>query len=103
VLKILCDLGHVECVTESTKLYAEWRASPEPDTFPGIPSSSRSTVLCTAVGAGTAEDWYFLWERYGRSNKAIEKYDILRALGCSRDAAILEQLLGMTLDDTTGK
>jgi aminopeptidase N len=103
VLKNLCGLGHEECVSESQRLYAEWRASPDPDTFPGIPSSSRPTILCTAVRAGTAEDWTFLWERYGRSNKAIEKYDILRALGCSTDAAILEQFLGMTLDESSGK
>ena len=102
-METLCGLDHVECVAESQRLYAAWRASPEPDTYQGIPSSSRPTILCTAIGAGTAEDWTFLLERYGRSNKAIEKYDMLRALGCSKETAILEQLLGMTLNETSGR
>jgi len=103
VLENLCGLDQVECVSESQRLFAAWRASSEPDSYAGIPASSRSTILCTAISTGTNDDWSFLWERYGRSNKAIEKYDILGALGCSRDTSRLLQLLEMTLDESTGK
>jgi hypothetical protein len=102
VLAILCSLNYAECVTESQQLFANWVASPEPDNYAGIPASSRFTIICTAIGTSGKTNWDFLWERYKSSNKAIEKYDMLRALGCSQDLALLESLLGKTLDESSG-
>ena len=65
-------------------------------------SSSRQTVLCTAIQKGTVEDWDFLWSRYLLTDNANEKNTFLGGLACSQEDWILERFLGMALDESSG-
>jgi len=51
----------------------------------------RTVAYCTAIGEGDREDWDFLLNVFRTENNSDERKTIISALGCSRDAATLEE------------
>eukprot|EP00092_Neocalanus_flemingeri_P026889 GFUD01029145.1.p1 GENE.GFUD01029145.1~~GFUD01029145.1.p1 ORF type:complete len:1053 (+),score=224.11 GFUD01029145.1:199-3357(+) len=99
---LLCRLDHKECNDFSLYLLNEWMSLPDPDTSSPIPTSLQTTVLCSGIAKGDVSHWDFLWERYGNSNNANEKVNIMTALSCSNEIWILERYLEMALNEESG-
>jgi len=102
MLAALCRLGHNECSQSSSNLLEEWMSMPNPDLENPIPTSLRSTVLCTGVARGGAAHWDFLWQRYLASNNANEKNNILGALSCTGEVWLLQKYLDMSINESSG-
>lgn len=51
----------------------------------------KSSVYCTAIKHGDAEQWDFAWNMYLKANVANERRQLLRALACSREPWILNR------------
>jgi len=102
MLAALCRLGHNECSQSSSNLLEEWMSMPNPDLENPIPTSLRSTVLCTGVARGGATHWDFLWQRYLASNNANEKNNILGALSCTGEVWLLQKYLDMSINESSG-
>jgi len=102
MLAVLCRLGHTECSETSSQLLEDWMALPNPDSENPIPTSLRSTVLCTGISRGDVTHWDFLWQRYLASNNANEKNNILSALSCSSEVWLLQRYLDMSISESSG-
>ena len=74
----------------------------DPDSQSPLPSSTRDSVLCTAVSEGDEATWDFVWARYLGSHNANEKLSLLTALACSREVWLLERYLEMSLTEEAG-
>ncbi|XP_063990680.1 putative aminopeptidase-2 isoform X2 [Diachasmimorpha longicaudata] len=89
VVNWACAFDLKECTSNSTKLFANWRANEKEL----VPVNLRNTIYCTAIKRGTTDDWNFLWDKYKTAPLATEKVLILGALGCSEDKVLLKKLL----------
>lgn len=102
VVSWMCSLGYDDCKSQSTVLFKEWMASDNPDENNPINPALRKTVYCEAIADGDEKEWAFLFRRFGKSNNANEKTNIMRALACTGEVWILQKYLDMSLDPTSG-
>ncbi|KAK3928579.1 Aminopeptidase N [Frankliniella fusca] len=97
-----CKMEVGDCLEQTRELFAQWRASPQPDKSNPIPPDHRALVYCYAIRHGKSQDWHWLWQRYLRSNVASARVTILGALGCSRDLWVLRRYLEWSIDKESG-
>ncbi|KAK3914740.1 Aminopeptidase N [Frankliniella fusca] len=93
-----CALEQPDCVDSATKAFKALR-----DSAMDVKPSVRSTVYCAGLRAGTADDWDFLWKRYTTTTSPGERTLILGALGCTKDAAKLDEYLKLSLTPDPNK
>lgn len=96
IISDLCSNGHELCVTEAISQYHLWRE--DPITHP-INPDFRTTVYCQGIKNGTLEDYLFIQSEYKLTNDQVEKNRLGFALTCTRNFALLEQLLEETLSN----
>ena len=48
-------------------------------------------MYCSALINGKDDDWDFLWEQYKETDVATDQVLILAALGCTRNADLLNR------------
>ena len=97
-----CKLELGDCLEQARELFAQWRASPDPDKTNPVPQDARALTYCYAIRHGKSQDWDWLWQRYLKSNVASARVTILSALGCSRDLWVLRRYLERSIDKTSG-
>nr|XP_018908056.1 PREDICTED: aminopeptidase N-like isoform X1 [Bemisia tabaci] len=68
---------------------------------PVIPKDIRGSVYCTGVALSGEREWKLMWNRYVKSNIPAEKENILMALGCSKDEAVLGAYLSWSIDENS--
>ncbi|XP_066994962.2 aminopeptidase N [Anabrus simplex] len=100
IVQWACSVDHPGCVSGATDLFRKWRKS-NGSSNP-IPVEVRSIVYCTAIAHGSSEDWDFLWKRFKKSNRNLERSDMLAALGCSKDVDILSRFLSWSIKEDSG-
>lgn len=82
IVTLACEAEHDDCVTKARTLFEEFMKNPKSDI---IPTSLSRTVYCTAVRWGGAKEWEFLYKLRRQVLHEDEKYQIIEALGCTRD------------------
>ncbi|XP_017892658.2 putative aminopeptidase-2 [Ceratina calcarata] len=92
--KLACNYGHKECINTFTSMFQQWKQKNTP-----IKPNYHSVAYCMGVKYGKEEDWEFLWKQYFNSNSATHQETILRALGCTENAKLLERYLSYALKD----
>merc|ERR1719150_2841514 len=61
VAELVCRLGDQECAQHSAQLLADWQTQQDPDASCPLPLSTRTPLLCTALGQGSQQDWDWVW------------------------------------------
>ncbi|KAL3885524.1 hypothetical protein ACJMK2_025576 [Sinanodonta woodiana] len=92
-----CYYGIEDCVQNATAQYREWMTNPN---INSIDADLKSTIYCTAVREGGADEWDFALAQYRKSPVAAEKSNLLSAMACTREVWILSKYLDMTLEGT---
>ncbi|KAK9884518.1 hypothetical protein WA026_007361 [Henosepilachna vigintioctopunctata] len=100
IIRKSCQYGIPSCLMESSQLFAKYEASANNEN--PIPKDLRSLVYCYAIKEGKENEWNFLWNKYKTSNLGSEKSSIMRALGCTRDKALLRKYLEFTITENSG-
>uniref|UniRef100_A0A0C9QRU9 Aminopeptidase N n=1 Tax=Fopius arisanus TaxID=64838 RepID=A0A0C9QRU9_9HYME len=98
VINWACAFDLKDCISNSTKLFANWRANEKEL----VPVNLRNTIYCTAIKHGTTDHWNFLWDKYHTAPLATEKIQILTALGCSENKVLLRKLLMSAITEDSG-
>ncbi|OXA58220.1 Aminopeptidase N [Folsomia candida] len=90
-----CALGDSFCVDYANKLYTEWGQ----DVNKILPIDIQASITCAIVANNGQAGFDFMMAKYiATPMQNPSKVRYLNALGCSRDAGVLQTLLGMTLD-----
>ncbi|XP_052740598.1 aminopeptidase N-like [Bicyclus anynana] len=79
ILNLNCRLGNELCVNQSQEMLQELRNNPTQRLNPDI----QTTVFCSGLRGGSAENFDFLWNRYLNSQDSSEQSILLNALGCT--------------------
>lgn len=102
VLRVVCHLGHQDCIDKSVLKFHDWFHEANPDNNNKISANIRGTVYCTAIKYGPQAYWDFAWERYKRTNVASEKEILLGALSCTREPWMLTRFMELALMPDSG-
>lgn len=97
ILRVVCHLGHQDCIDRSVSKFHEWFHEANPDVNNKISANIRSTVYCTAIKYGRQSYWEFAWERYTRTTVASEKEILLVSLACTREMWLLTRFMELAL------
>ncbi|XP_013114371.1 aminopeptidase N [Stomoxys calcitrans] len=97
-----CRLELYDCTNSAIKYFEQWKMAEHPDEENPIPTDLRTTVYCTAIKYGDADDWKFLWRRYKKNPaKEVEMATVIAALGCSLNKTLLsEYITALFTEDT---
>ncbi|KAJ8921489.1 hypothetical protein NQ315_003107 [Exocentrus adspersus] len=98
VLNTACRLGKSSCITAADVFFYFYRAT-------GVrpPKNLRPVVYCNALRYSSDQtDWEFLWDAYTNSTILTEKTALISALGCSRDSALLNRYLNLSITEDSG-
>lgn len=98
VVRVVCHLGHEDCIRESVGKFNNWFHAGNPDIQNQISPNIRLTVYCTTIKHGSDEYWAFAWERYKSTTVASEKEILLWALACTREPWLLTKYMEMVLE-----
>ncbi|XP_073942541.1 uncharacterized protein [Choristoneura fumiferana] len=93
-LHFACLLGHERCVAESRDRFVALR-----DNNAWVAGGIRRNVYVVGVREGGQQDFNFILSRFRASNLAHDKLEMLRAMGATRDPALLTRYLELTLTD----
>lgn len=96
IISDLCANEYQPCVNEAILQYRLWRSN---QTAHFINPDFRTIVYCQGVKNGTSDDYRFIQSKYKQTNDQVEKNRFGLALTCTRDVALLEQLLNETLSN----
>lgn len=55
-----------------------------------IPVDLAPVVYCSVVSEGTDKEWNFLWNKFRAENVAAVQETILKSLGCTKQAKLIE-------------
>ncbi|KAK7121714.1 hypothetical protein R3I93_022712 [Phoxinus phoxinus] len=94
-IRFACSTGVKECQNLTTGWYRQWMDQPSHNP---IHPNLRSTVYCSAIATGGAEEWDFGWQMFKNATIAIEADKLMSSLACAKDHMLLERYLGYTLD-----
>lgn len=97
ILRVVCHLGHQDCIDKSIAKFHEWFHEANPDLNNKISANIRGTVYCTAIKYGPQAYWDFAWERYKSTNVASEKEILLGSLACTREPWLLTRFMELAL------
>ncbi|ELT91342.1 hypothetical protein CAPTEDRAFT_224136 [Capitella teleta] len=96
ILNTACENGHSDCQAMAQTLFRDWRADPSA-LHSIIRPDVRESVYCSAIEAGSAEDWEFLFEQYQESFSYFGAEPQRRADGliCTTQAWLINRMLGL--------
>ncbi|XP_067293180.1 aminopeptidase N [Pseudorasbora parva] len=94
-IRFACSTGLDECQNLTTDWYRQWMDQPNHNP---IHPNLRSTVYCSAIATGGAEEWDFGWQMFKNATIAIEADKLMSSLACAKDHMLLERYLGYTLN-----
>ncbi|XP_001920418.2 aminopeptidase N [Danio rerio] len=92
-IRFACSTGVDECQNLTSSWYKQWMDQPNHNP---IHPNLRSTVYCSAIATGGAEEWDFGWTMF--KNAAIEADKLMSSLACAKNQTLLKRYLGYTLD-----
>ncbi|CAL8357825.1 unnamed protein product [Lota lota] len=92
-----CSTGLEECQTLVKDWFAAWMNDPGVNK---IEPNLRSTVYCSAIAAGGAEEWNFAWGQFLNTTIATEAEKLRAALACTKEPWLLNRYLEYTLKST---
>uniref|UniRef100_A0A8C2D6I9 Aminopeptidase n=1 Tax=Cyprinus carpio TaxID=7962 RepID=A0A8C2D6I9_CYPCA len=93
-IRFACSTGVDECQNLTTSWYRQWM---DQTNHNPIHPNLRSTVYCSAIASGGADEWDFGWLMF-KNAIGIEADKLMSALACAKDTKLLERYLGYTLD-----
>ncbi|XP_030623171.1 aminopeptidase N isoform X1 [Chanos chanos] len=96
-IRVACSTGVESCQNLTTNWYQQWMDNPDHNP---IHPNLRSTVYCSAIAAGKAEEWEFGWQMFKKASIASEADKLMSSLACTRDELLLNRYLSYTLDST---
>ncbi len=64
-----------------------------------MPSSHRSTILCTAIRHGSNSEFLFALDQYGKTNNQNLKKDISTGLACTKEIWLINKYLYQELEN----
>ncbi|XP_051548711.1 aminopeptidase Ey-like [Myxocyprinus asiaticus] len=96
-LRVACSTGVEACNTLVKTWFQELRDNPAVNL---IKPNLRSTVYCSAIAAGGAEEWDFAWEMFRNATIASEAEKLRAALACATQPWLLNRYLEYTLNTT---
>uniref|UniRef100_A0A673I072 Aminopeptidase n=1 Tax=Sinocyclocheilus rhinocerous TaxID=307959 RepID=A0A673I072_9TELE len=94
-IRFACSTGVDECQNLTTGWYRQWM---DQTNHNPIHPNLRSTVYCSAIASGGADEWDFGWQMFKTATIGIEADKLMSALACAKDTTLLERYLGYTLD-----
>ncbi|XP_064071371.1 aminopeptidase N-like [Vanessa tameamea] len=97
ILNLNCRYGNQHCVNRSQELLQQLRNNPGQTLNPDI----QTTVFCSGLRGGSAENFNFLWERYRASQDSSEQSILLNALGCTSNATLRNFYLNQVIDENS--
>ncbi|XP_063377572.1 uncharacterized protein LOC134664758 [Cydia fagiglandana] len=93
-LHFACLLGHERCVTESRERFVSLK-----DHNVWVHGGIRRNVYVVGVREGDEQDFNFILSRFRSSNLAHDQLEMLRAMGATKNPALLTRYLELTLTD----
>ncbi|XP_041970230.1 aminopeptidase N-like [Aricia agestis] len=97
MLDINCRYGNEHCVSRSQELLQQLRTNPNLRLNPDI----QTTVFCSGLRGGDADNFNFLWQRYLATSDSSEQAILLNAMGCTSNAELREFYLNQVIDDNS--
>ncbi|XP_051975687.1 aminopeptidase Ey-like [Xyrauchen texanus] len=94
-LRVACSTGLEDCNTRVTTWFQEWMKN---SAVNPIKANLRSTVYCSAIAAGGAEEWDFAWEMFKNATIASEADKLRAALACATKPWLLNRYLEYALN-----
>ncbi|XP_072035872.1 aminopeptidase N-like isoform X2 [Amphiura filiformis] len=94
-VSLACSFGNEHCVTEASRLFAEWMQNPSVNP---IPPDVKQAVYCTAIQHGDQKESTFAMEQLETTNSDTEKLLLREALACTQMPWLLQSYLTDTLD-----
>ncbi|KAJ8335471.1 hypothetical protein SKAU_G00388130 [Synaphobranchus kaupii] len=94
---LACSTGVEGCQDLTKDWYRQWMNN---ETYNPIDPNLRTTVYCSAIAAGGAEEWDFGWKMFKSATIATEADKLMYALACTRQPWLLQRYLEYTLDPT---
>ncbi|XP_058791260.1 putative aminopeptidase-2 [Phymastichus coffea] len=84
-----CKYGHEDCVKKAKNYYSEKST---------VTPNVATAVYCTVVEHGDNTLWNDMWNKYVNALLATDYLAILKGLGCSKDANVLEKYLELIVE-----
>jgi len=99
-----CSMGNKDCLNKAKENFASWMGMVEPDAEEQnqIDVNLKYETYCSAISAGSQEEWDFAMQRYKNSRVASEKATILSSLSCTKEVWLLNRFLNMSLSTDSG-
>uniref|UniRef100_A0A8D3E8J8 Aminopeptidase n=1 Tax=Scophthalmus maximus TaxID=52904 RepID=A0A8D3E8J8_SCOMX len=94
---IACSMGVGSCRELIKSWYRQWMANPSHNP---IHPNLKSTVYCSAIAFGGAEEWDFAWTMFKNATLASEASRLRSAMACTKKPWLLNRYLEYTLDPT---
>uniref|UniRef100_A0A8C5D581 Aminopeptidase n=1 Tax=Gouania willdenowi TaxID=441366 RepID=A0A8C5D581_GOUWI len=94
---IACNVGVDGCRELIKGWYRQWMDNQDHNP---IHPNLKSTVYCTAIAFGGAEEWNFAWRMFKNSTLASEASRLRSAMACTKLPWLLNRYLEYTLDPT---
>ncbi|XP_064191655.1 aminopeptidase N-like [Anguilla rostrata] len=94
---LACKTGVESCQALTKGWFKQWMQDPANNP---IHPNLRTTVYCSAIAAGGAEEWEFGWEMFKNASIASEADKLRYALACTKQPWLLNRYLEYTLDPT---
>ncbi|XP_032798708.2 aminopeptidase N [Daphnia magna] len=91
-------LNVINCITKANRDYQAWMTDATKELQPNL----RRLISCTAIAEGGRPEWEFGFNRYLDSTLANEKTELLRAITCSLDVGILNEMLNRMITPSSG-
>uniref|UniRef100_A0A1B6C237 Aminopeptidase n=1 Tax=Clastoptera arizonana TaxID=38151 RepID=A0A1B6C237_9HEMI len=92
-LQFACDLGYKDCETFTLNMYKMWYSSAV-----GFPPEIKTAALCSGIRDDPSAVPY-VFQKYTESNVFSDKVEFLKALACTTDVFMLNDLLTRALLD----
>ncbi|XP_074060003.1 aminopeptidase Q [Macrotis lagotis] len=96
VFETACWLGLEDCLQLSREIFSKWMNHSE--TFKNS-NLIQHEVMCFGVAMGSDSEWEFLLSAYKSNKLNLQKFDLIRAMSCSKVPWILYRFMEYSLDE----
>ncbi|KAJ8281244.1 hypothetical protein GJAV_G00065240 [Gymnothorax javanicus] len=94
---LACKTGMETCKDLTKGWFKQWMQHPDHNP---IHPNLKTTVYCSAIAAGGADEWDFAWAMFKNASSASEADKLRFALACAKQPWLLNRYLEYTLDPT---